>query len=286
MNTPAPVPKPTINSEKKDIKYIQEYELNFDNIIYLLKIGKIVNEIEELIFFVEIKNSIEVLYYQIIFSLENLQKMNKIFRQFDTIDEIIDTLKEIISDKNIIIKKENDELLIKFKFKKLGKGEEEIIFKLEKNNLENGKIIENLISNINNLKLEIKNLTTNINNLKLEIYKLKNENDSKKIIKYQPVLENGWINDPWIPHEFFVFKNNDQVSFQGVVVGDWSKKIFTLPPEFRTKYRLCFPVLAAQAFNRVDILTNGDVYMSSHASLGINGNGWVNFSGITYNIIK
>ena len=271
MNTPAPIPKPTINNEKKDIKYINEFELNFENTIYLLKIGKIVNEIEEIIFFVEIKSTIDVLYYQINYSLENLGKKNKIFRQFDSIDEIIDIFKEIILDKNIIIKKENDELFIIFKFKKLGKGEEEIIFKLEKNNLENGKIIKNLISNINNLKLEIE--------------KLKNEINSKKIIKYKPILENGWINDPWLNNDFFVFKNkDDQVSIQGLIVGDWSKKMFTLPTEFRPKYRLCFPVLAAQAFNRVDILTNGEVYMSSHASNGINGNGWVNFSGITYYI--
>ena len=75
--------------------------------------------------------------------------MNKIFWQFDTIDETIDALKEIISNKKISIKKENNELSIIFKFIKLGKGEEEVIFSLKKNNIENEKIIENLISNIN-----------------------------------------------------------------------------------------------------------------------------------------
>ena len=274
MNTPAPVivPKPTVNNEKKEIKFINEYQLNFENIFYLLKIGKIENEIEEIIIFVKIENNIDTVYYQNTFSLESLQKMNKIFRQFDTIDETIDALKDIISDKNIIIKKENDELLIKFKFKKLGKGEEELIFKLTKNNIENGKIIENLISNINGLKLEIE--------------KLKKEINSPKIKKYKPVLENGWIVDPDTPQEFMVFKNNDgQVSIQGAVKGDWSKKIFTLEKEYRTKFRLTFAIIAAQAFNRVDILPNGDVYMSCHASLGIKGYGWVNFSGITYYVI-
>ena len=145
-----------------------------------------------------------------------------------------------------------------------------MIFSLKKNNIENGKIIENLISNINNLKLEIE--------------KLKNEN-SKKFKKYHPVLENGWMVDPYTPQEFIVCKNNDgQVSIQGLVVGDWSQKIFTLEKEFRTKYRLTFPIIAQQAFNRVDILPNGDVYLSCHASLGVQGSGWVNFSGITYYI--
>ena len=274
MNTPAPVivPKPTVNNEKKEIKFINEYQLNFENINYLLKIGKIENEIKEIIIFAKVENSIDTVYYQNNFSLDSLQKMNKIFRQFDTIDETIDALKDIISDKNIIIKKENDELLIKFKFKKLGKGEEELIFKLTKNNIENGKIIENLISNINGLKLEIE--------------KLKKEINSTKIKQYKPVLENGWIVDPDTPQEFMVFKNNDgQVSIQGAVTGDWSKKIFTLEKEYRTKFRLTFAIIAAQAFNRVDILPNGDVYMSCHTSLGIKGNGWVNFSGITYYVI-
>ena len=89
--------------------------------------------------------------------------------------------------------------------------------------------------------------------------------------------------DPYTPQEFIVSKNTDgQVSFQGLVSGDWSKKIFTLEKEYRTKYRLTFPIIANQAFNRVDILPNGDVYLSCHASLGIKGSGWANLSGITY----
>ena len=273
METPAPIPKPTINNSKKEIKFINEYKINSENRIYVVKIGKIISEGEELTIFVknENENIIDREYYQSNFSLENLQKMNKIFRQFDTIDEIIDTLKDIISEKNITFKKENCILLIIFKFKKLGKGEEEFNLKLLKNNIETGKIIDNLISNINNLNLEVE--------------QLKNEIKSKKINKYIPLLENGWIVDPYTHQKFMVCKNNDgQVSIQGLVVGDWSKKIFTLKKEFRNNYRLTFPVIANQAFNRVDILPNGDVYLSFHASLGVEGNGWVNLSGITYYI--
>lgn len=261
----------TDNIENKDIQFIYEYKLNVEKIVYLVKIGKIVNEIEEMIIFVKVEAMIDTSYFQNSFNLEKLQTMNKLFRQFDTIDETIDALKETIIDKKITIEKKNDEILIMFKFKKLGKGEEEIIFNLKKNNIENGKIIENLISNINNMQLEI--------------IKLKNEINSKKIKKYRPVLENGWIVDPNIPQEFIVIKNSDgQVSFQGAVMGDWSKKIFTLEKEFRTKFRLTFPIIANQAFNRADILPNGDVYLSCHASLGIQGSGWANLSGITYYI--
>ena len=64
----------------------------------------------------------------------------------------------------------------------------------------------------------------------------------------------------------FACKNNDgQESIQGLMVGNWSQKIFTLEKEFRTKYRLTFPIIAQQAFNRIDILPNGDVHLSCHA---------------------
>ena len=270
-STPITLPIQNADIDRKDIKFIGEHKLILDNKNYVLKFGKIENKIEELIIFAKDGNSIDTCYYQRCFSIENLQKVNKVFRQYDTIDESIDALKDIISHKKISIKKENNELHIILKYLKLGKGEEEIIFILKKNNIESGKIIENLISNIDNLKLEIE--------------KLKKEISEKKLIKYYPVLENGWIVDPNIVQELKVCKNSDgQVTFQGAVTGDWSKKIFTLEKEFRTKYRLTFPVIANQAFNRVDILPNGDVYMSFHASLGVQGSGWVNLSGITYYI--
>ena len=272
MDNSAPITLPTQNTnlDEKDIKFIEEHKLNLDNKNYVLKFGKIENnKIDVLIIFAKDENLIDTCYYQSCFSIEKLQKVNKLFRQYDTIDEAIDALKDIISHKKISITKENNELHIILKYVKLGKGEEEIIFILQKSNLESGKIIENLISNLNNLKLEIEQLKKEISN--------------KKLKKYHPVLENGWIVDSYYPQEFTVYKNSDgQVSIQGIIDGDWTKKIFTLEKEYRPKYRLTFNVIANQALNRVDILSNGDVYLSFHASLGTQGVGWVNFSGITY----
>ena len=266
IETPPPIPKPTLN---KDIKFINEYKFGE----YILKIGKITSDIEELTVFVKNDNEIGREYYQKNFSLEELHKANKILRQFDTIDEIIDALKDMISEKRITLKKENDTLLIIFKIQKLGKGEEEFKLILAKNNIETGKMIDILISNINNLKLEVN--------------QLKKKMEVKNIKKYSPTLENGWILDPYVPSEFIVFKNNNgQVTIQGSVLGDWSKKIFTLEKEFRTKNLLCFPVMANQAFNRVDINPNGDVYLSNGISVGIKGSGWVRFDGITYYITE
>ena len=101
MNTPAPITKPTNNNLKENINIINEYKLNIENINYLMKIGKIIKEIEELIIFIKNENNIDQYYYHNTFSLENLQKINKLFRQFETIDESIDALKEIISEKKM-----------------------------------------------------------------------------------------------------------------------------------------------------------------------------------------
>ena len=56
METPAPIPKPVINNAKKDIKFINEYKINLENKIYAVKIGKILDEIEELTIFVKNEN--------------------------------------------------------------------------------------------------------------------------------------------------------------------------------------------------------------------------------------
>ena len=266
---PTPIEKP--NNSKKDIMFRYENKINFENKIYVIKIGKIKSDIEELTIFVKNENEIGREYYQNNFPLEKLHKTNKILRQFDIIDEIIDALIEIITKKGITFKKENDILLIMFKIEKLGKGEEEFNLILRRNNVEIGKMIDILISNINNVKPEMEQLNKQIS--------------LKRVKKYSPILENGWILDPYVAAEFTVFKNNDgQVTIQGSVFGNWSKKIYTLEKEFRPKYLLCFPVMANQAFNRIDIHPNGDVYLSSGITLGIKGSGWVRFDGVTYYI--
>ena len=272
METP---PAPSSMVEKpNNMKFTNEYNLNFDNTDYLLKLGTIPISIEELIIFVQENNDINAFYYQGSFSLEKLQNMNKFFRQFDSIDEIINMLKEIIEEKKISIKKINNDLAFALKIKKLGKGEEEINILLTKTNISNQKIIENLISHINDMKLEIN--------------KLKNEISNNKISKkYIPKFENGWNNFYQTYEPLTIYKNQfGEVKFQGLILGDFSKKIFTLEEELRPKERLLFTVCANDTFQRVDILPNGNVCLSIGGTEGINGSGWLSLSGISYYISK
>ena len=272
METP---PAPSLTVEKpNNMKFVNEYNLNFDNISYLLKLGIIPLTIEELIIFAQENNDINSFCYQNSFSLEKIQNMNKIFKQFDSIKEIINILKEIIEDKKISIKKINNDLNVIFKVKKPGKGEEEIIFCLTKTKFSVEKIIENLISHINDMKLEINKLKSEISN-----------NGKSKI--FLPKLENGWKNFYQTYEPLTIYKNQfGEVKFQGLIHGDFSKKIFTLEEELRPKERLVFTVCANDAFHRVDILSNGNVCLSIGGTEGINSSGWISLNGISYNISK
>ena len=149
---------PTAKCEKdnKNINFKFEKKLLLENVNYLIKFGKFKSEQEELIIFVKEENIISSGYHQESFSLDNLQKLSKCFRFFDSIDETIDCLKEVIEDNKISIKKDLDVLNSMVKLNKAGKGEEEVNLKLTKNSLSTGKIVESLIEQINEMKKEIK----------------------------------------------------------------------------------------------------------------------------------
>ena len=145
---------PTAKSEKdnKNIDFKYEKKFLLENVNYLIKFGKIKDEKEELIIFVKEENIISSGYYQESFSLDNLQKISKCFRFFDTIDETIDALKDVIEANKISIKKDLDILNFTVKLNKGGKGEEEVNLKLSKNSLSIGKLVESLIDQMNEMK--------------------------------------------------------------------------------------------------------------------------------------
>ena len=100
---------PCINLDQKNIELINKYKLNFESTDYILKLLKLK---QDLILLVKEQNIINSFSFQEIFSLEKLQKMNKIFRAFDSIDEIAKTLEEIISLKKISLKKKTEIFLL------------------------------------------------------------------------------------------------------------------------------------------------------------------------------
>ena len=178
MDTAAPV-----GDYRKNIEFTFEFKGEFENINYIIKLGKIRDKLDELIIFAkeENENSINFGYYQETFSLEKLQNISKCFRFFDSIDETLESFKDIINDEKVSIQKDSDFLKFVMKMNKGGKGEEKVILRLPKNSSSNGKIIEYLINLMNEMKKEIK----------------ENREEIKKINqKLDKILQNNQYNTP------------------------------------------------------------------------------------------
>ena len=123
--------------------------------------------------------------------------------------------------------------------------------------------------------------------MKSEINELRSEiTNMKNIKKFIPRFENGWCNFYQTYEPLTIYKNQSgEVKFQGLIAGDFSKKLFTLEKEIRPKERLVFIVSANDSFRRLDILSNGNVYLSIKGSEGIGKEaGWVSLSGISYKV--
>ena len=94
MEAPTPV-------EKENVQFIEKKFL-LNEIVYILKIT---NEYNYLKFIIDSKDIDKVdFYYEIKFELKDLYSLNKYFRQFDSIEEVIESLK---NNENLINEKTN-----------------------------------------------------------------------------------------------------------------------------------------------------------------------------------
>ena len=114
------------------------------------------------------------------YSFEEIRK-NKYFLQFDILEEILDELKERLNNYKIIIKENEDNLIINIPLP--SSKNKEIIFELKsitKNNKDRFNELTDLImklnTEINNIKNETKQLKDKYNNLENNEVQLKNEN--------------------------------------------------------------------------------------------------------------
>ena len=181
MEAPSPL---NINNTSKpyeeDIAIINKIVLKSENKDYEMSLGiKKSNNLEFLIIKIkevdEIKNC-----YQINISFEDLIKMSKGFRFFDTIKDILIFIEKKAKEKEIILSKNLD--FLKFEFKiNLPDGKEDIIsLELKKTNLDYMEIIYQLTVEVENLKKKLlaqnEKIWEEINGLKEENKKLKEEN--------------------------------------------------------------------------------------------------------------
>ena len=161
----------------KIIKSSPEYKLNSNDKEYSTKIilsNKITINLEE------IGNNFSHIYYTEL-NLEEFRQINKIFKQYDTIEECYDCLLKFFEKNKVIICKELDDLSIKLKINSLFGEFEEIKIPLHKKQLDISNN-EKLYQEINELKNKIKSLETETNELKNKISTLQKENKEYKEI--------------------------------------------------------------------------------------------------------
>ena len=153
-------------SSDESIKYLLEIEQSGKNLILSLKLKD-----ENLLLFIY-KNS---------FTLESLKKISKLFRLYDSINEVLYYLfEELENNKQILKFDKNSNMLLIFTYQIPGtKNPEEIILCLEKNNLKNEEANIILMKEIIKMKQEIKELKEENEKLKLIIDK--NEKIENKI---------------------------------------------------------------------------------------------------------
>ena len=128
------------------------------------------------------------------YSFEEI-RINKYFLQFDTLEEILNELKERINNNKIIIKENEDNLIINIPLP--SSKNKEIIFELKsiiKNNNDRFNELTDLVMKLNtemsNIKNETKILNEKYNNLENNKTQLKNENNDIKEKETQLANEN------------------------------------------------------------------------------------------------
>ena len=181
MEAPIPSNINDTSKPKEEEKFIiNKIVLNSENNDYEMSLGiKKSNNLELLI--IKIKELDEINNaYQIYLSFEDLIKMSKGLRFFDTIKEILIFIDKKAKEKEITLSKNLDFLKLEFKIN-LPDGKEDIIsLQLKKTNLNYMEIIYQLGEEVKNLKnkLSVQNekIWEEINGLKEENKKLKEEN--------------------------------------------------------------------------------------------------------------
>ena len=211
MDAPKPILITPINEESQIFKPTKEFKLFMNNIEYIISIGKSSN-LENLE--IQAKElSFEANHFYIkLYSLKELQTINKYFGIFDNINEVISFFEETIEEKNASLKLDNKGIILTFKINKIRKGEELISLNLNKKLLSINDICDKLKEKIKNLDkrvCEIERFKNDIikikeekeeevNKLKDEIKILKEENKKKdliinEIINWKKQMENNEI---------------------------------------------------------------------------------------------
>ena len=191
---------PLTHFEYSEKNFQKEHKVIFEGQEYIIKLGKIIKDTDLLLIIFHKLDNPSTTYFDY-FLLNDLYKISKYFKLFDSIDETIENIYQIlITQKSSLISIENEKVKISLEVNKIINGKDKITLYLNyKSKLE---LIYKFNCEINQLKEIIKKLENEMNlkdelikNLSNKIYKIEKDNENllkmnNDIIKRLENLEN------------------------------------------------------------------------------------------------
>ena len=167
----------TIN---ENIINTSKHSLNYENLNFDLLLS--ITNSKELIIKMNQTNIMANIFYTCKLNFEDFTKIDKLFRAYDTINEIYEILNDTIKTNQAIIKKIEDENFnIIFNFMLPGNRQKDITINLKKKYIEQKDLNIEVITKVNNLELkynsEYSDLKKDIKENKETINDLKNKMD-------------------------------------------------------------------------------------------------------------
>ena len=210
------------------------------------------------------------------FTKSDLEKLGKIFKGCDNIEEAYTYIINSLENKQYIFEETEKEIKIKlnniniFEFKEIILPEKEIDSAEKIENLYN--LQDDLVKEINNLKIENEKLKKEIESIKTNT----NTGDIPKNELIDVKLTNGSdFGSGFLPFKVYKLSNNI-VKMNGLINCTFSQTICTLPENCRPKGQLIFVCMASSGALRVDICENGNVLPSG------SGSGWLSLDNICF----
>ena len=184
------------SSSRKEIKFdlSESFEITTDNKIYELKISYN----EQLMFFeIKEKNAFLKDEFNLYTNLKELGDINRFFIQFETLKEVFDSLKTLITKKNVSIIQEGK----KMKMKIINPvNNKEFFINVNSKEKDTKSEINSIIACVNSLTQKVQNLENKLNELYAykddieEIIKEKKEQKKKEKELYEKIYKSSVIN--------------------------------------------------------------------------------------------
>ena len=180
------------SSSRKEIKFdlSESFEITTDNKIYELKISYN----EQLMFFeIKEKNAFLKDEFNLYTNLKELGDINRFFNQFETLKEVFDSLKTLITKKNVSIIQEGK----KMKMKIINPiNNKEFFINVNSKEKDTKSEINSIIACVNSLTQKVQNLENKVNILENKVNELIKEKEEKKKKKelYGQIYKSSVIN--------------------------------------------------------------------------------------------